>query len=137
MDSLALSSHNWKYNEEMSRAISYSHFWLMFEDLQQMAVHFSSHKEWRLLSTVKWKTELLDKSFHTTSLYAFYFVKIVAIEIVCHKQSYFRIDKILPFHLRAFITENKFVWFFFQTMWPLEVMQLTVLSAKKMMLSHS
>lgn len=45
MDSLALSSHNWKYNEEWIRRISYAHFWLMFEDLQQMGVHFSSRKE--------------------------------------------------------------------------------------------
>lgn len=62
MDSLALRSHNRKY-EERIWGISYAHFWLMFEDLPQMGVHFSSHKGWRLLSTVKWKTELLDSPF--------------------------------------------------------------------------
>lgn len=44
MDSFALS--NWKYEtEERISGISCAHFWLMFEDLQQMGVHFSSHKE--------------------------------------------------------------------------------------------
>lgn len=42
------------------RGISYAHFWLMFEDLQQMGVHSSSHMEWLSLNTVKWKTELLE-----------------------------------------------------------------------------